>query len=126
MGLNGASRQASHRAKRAAEVAGLKARLAELEAKPKPATAAEESARNAALLRQLRKLQAEIDKSTPRPPRSESARNAALLKRIDRQHREIKRLEAETARLKRTYRQYLKDREQMEGLALAALPRDGV
>jgi HK97 family phage major capsid protein len=117
MGLNGASRQARHRAKRSAEVASLKARIAELEAKPKPATAAQESDRNAALLRQIRKLQAEIDRlHVPRPPVSESARNALLLKRNDALARDNKRLEDEMARLKRTYRQYLKDREQMEAL----------
>jgi hypothetical protein len=117
MGMNGAERQARHRAKRADENGRLKARIAELEAKPKPASAAQESARNAALLRQLRKQQAEMDKQQlPRPPVSESARNALLLKRNDALARDNKRLEDEMARLKRTYRQYLKDREQMEAL----------
>jgi HK97 family phage major capsid protein len=113
MGLNGAERQARHRAKRASETDRLKARIAALEAKQPKRTAAEESARNAALLRQIRKLQAEIERQHVRPPRSESARNANLLKRIDAMERENRNLMREIVDLKRTYRQYLKDREQM-------------
>jgi hypothetical protein len=119
MGMNGADRQARHRAKRAAEVASLKARLAELEGKaPEPKrTAAEDSARNAALLRQLRKQQAELDKQQlPRPPVSESARNALLLKRNDALERENKKLRGEIGGLKSTWRRYLKDQERVAEL----------
>jgi hypothetical protein len=133
MGLNGASRQARYRAKRASEVERLKARIAEPEAKPKPATAAQESARNEALLRQLKRKQAEIDKLTSKPPRSESTRNASLLKRNYALELYNGRLEAEIANLKSTHRSEISSlkriyqrqlRDELDGLGHRRRRRD--
>jgi hypothetical protein len=127
--LTNAARQKRWRDKRKARIAELEA-AAKPSPKPKPTaartTAEQESARNEALLRQLRAKQAEIEKLTvPKPPVSESARNAALLKRNDLLLRKNKALQAENSNLKSTYRQYLEDQERHahQGRRVLVLPK---